>query len=61
MSKLKIEMDLDNADFEDDRNYTIQFSLAKMLSMIERGLEEGPMRDINGSKVGSYTIVEEED
>ena len=61
--KLKIEIEMDNAAFEDGNGYEV----ARILNQLREDIDTpdlyegdgGTLRDINGNKVGFWKVTEE--
>ena len=54
---MKIEFSTDNAAFEDyGRNYYIAVVLDIIMARIKRGETEGSVLDINGNKIGEWSL-----
>lgn len=53
---LKIEMETGNAAFADSKMWEAARLLRIIASKIEKGYTDGPIIDINGNTVGTWTL-----
>jgi hypothetical protein len=54
MSKFVIEINTDNAAYEDDYYSEIIANLKSVISKVDSSVLEGTIRDTNGNKVGNF-------
>jgi len=54
--KFKLNFNMDNAAFGDP-DLEIARILHEIADKVERGIQGGPVRDINGNNVGAWTII----
>lgn len=58
--ELEIQFDCDNAAFDDDSSEHIRI-FKDVISKIERGIDDGICRDINGNKIGTFNLYKLDD
>ena len=58
--KFKLELTCDNASFDPPPSWEIKRLLSKAACLVDCGQTEGPLLDLNGNRVGSFELVEED-
>ena len=53
---MKIEFSTGNAAFDEYRDYEVKRILEKIIEQVENGYEDGVIMDINGNKIGEWTM-----
>jgi hypothetical protein len=53
---MRIEFDTDNAAFEDNPIGEIKAILARVAQLVANGVDEAPVYDTNGNRVGFWTL-----